>query len=200
MTCSPRCAQSSAVLAVNTTRPIAAPGDAGSPFAIDAGRFFGSIVGCSTSSSFAGSTRITASFGVSLPSATRSTATFTIALPVRLPLRVCSMNSRLFWIVNSRSCMSRKWSSSSLATRSSSACAPGSFFASSAIGSGVRMPATTSSPCALVRNSPYSSAVPVAGLRVNATPVAQSSPRLPNTIACTLTAVPIATGMLFILR
>ena len=151
---SPRLAHSSAAVAVNTIRPIAAPGDAGSPLPIAGGRAFGSIVGCSTSSSLAGSTRITASAGESLPSATRSTATFTIALPVRLPLRACSMNSRPRSIVNSRSCMSRKWSSSCCATRRSSACAAGCFFASSPSGSGVRMPATTSSPWALVRNSP----------------------------------------------
>ena len=33
------------------------------------------------------------------------------------------------------------------------------------------------------------------GSRVNATPVAQPSPRLPNTMACTLTAVPMSPGM-----
>ena len=37
---------------------------------------------------------------------------------------------------------------------------------------------------------------PVDGSRVKATPVAQSSPMLPNTIACTLTAVPQSSGML----
>ena len=47
---------------------------------------------------------------------------------------------------------------------------------------GVRMPATTSSPWALIRNSPYSFASPVDGLRVNATPVAEVWPILPNTI------------------
>ena len=36
---------------------------------------------------------------------------------------------------------------------------------------------------------------PVDGLREKATPVAQSSPILPNTIACTLTAVPQLAGM-----
>ena len=41
---------------------------------------------------------------------------------------------------------------------------------------------------------------PVAGLRVNATPVAQSSPRLPKTIACTVTAVPHVSGMWLSLR
>ena len=35
----------------------------------------------------------------------------------------------------------------------------------------------------------------VAGLRVNATPVAQSSPMFPKTIDCTLTAVPHSSGM-----
>ena len=35
---------------------------------------------------------------------------------------------------------------------------------------GVRMPATTSSPCALGRYSPYSFFSPVAGLRVKHTP------------------------------
>jgi hypothetical protein len=41
---------------------------------------------------------------------------------------------------------------------------------------------------------------PVEGLRVKATPVAQSSPMLPNTMAWTLTAVPQSSGMLLILR
>ena len=57
------------------------------------------------------------------------------------------------------------------------------------------VPATTSSPCASNRTSPYSTGSPVAGLRVNATPVAESAPRLPNTIACTVTAVPRSSGM-----
>jgi hypothetical protein len=37
---------------------------------------------------------------------------------------------------------------------------------------------------------------PLAGLRVNATPVAEVSPMLPNTIACTFTAVPHSWGCL----
>src|SRR5208283_4140754 len=41
---------------------------------------------------------------------------------------------------------------------------------------------------------------PVPGSRVKATPVAQSSPRLPNTIDCTLTAVPQSPGILLIRR
>jgi hypothetical protein len=55
--------------------------------------------------------------------------------------------------------------------------------AASVISCGVRMPATTSSPWALMRNSPYSRLSPVDGLRVNATPVAEFSPMLPNTMA-----------------
>ena len=55
---------------------------------------------------------------------------------------------------------------------------------------GVRTPATTSSPWALVRNSPNSFFSPVAGLRVKATPVPQSSPMLPKAMDWTLTAVP----------
>src|SRR6266550_656026 len=71
---------------------------------------------------------------------------------------------------------------------------PDSLRAYSVMSCGVRMPATTSSPCALIRNSPYSLLSPVEGLRVNATPVAEVSPILPNTMACTLTAV---TGVAF---
>jgi hypothetical protein len=59
-------------------------------------------------------------------------------------------------------------------------------------GLGVRMPATTSSPWALVRYSPYITFSPVPGSRVKPTPVAESSPMLPNTMATTLTAVPLA--------
>jgi hypothetical protein len=72
--------------------------------------------------------------------------------------------------------------------------------ASASTGCGVRIPATTSSPAALNRNSPKNSRSPVAGLRVKATPEPESSPKLPNTMACTLTAVPSVSGMLFISR
>ena len=54
----------------------------------------------------------------------------------------------------------------------------------------LRMPATTSSPWALIRKSPYGLFSPVAALRVKPTPVPELSSRLPNTIVCTLTAVP----------
>ena len=69
-----------------------------------------------------------------------------------------------------------------------------------AIFGAVRMPATTSSPWALVRYSPNSTFSPVFGSRVNATPVPESSPMLPKTIVTTLTAVPRSSGMSWFLR
>ena len=38
--------------------------------------------------------------------------------------------------------------------------------------------------------SPYSAGSPVDGLRVKRTPVPESAPRFPKTMACTVTAVP----------
>ena len=67
---------------------------------------FGSNVGCSSWSSDAGSTRRIAVFSSISFSFTMSTAIFTAACAVRLPLRVCSMNSLPFSIVNSKSCTS----------------------------------------------------------------------------------------------
>ena len=52
--------------------------------------------------------------------------------------------------------------------------------------------------CALIRYSPKIPFAPVDGLRVNATPVPDVSPLLPNTIVCTLTAVPQSPGISFI--
>ncbi len=69
-----------------------------------------------------------------------------------------------------------------------------------AIFGAVRMPATTSSPCALVRYSPYSTRSPVFGSRVNATPVPESSPMFPKTIVTTFTAVPRSLGIPWFLR
>ncbi len=71
-----------------------------------------------------------------------------------------------------------------------SACASGICSARWAMGEGVRMPATTSSPWALVRYSPKSTFSPVLGLRLKATPVPESWPMLPKTMVMTLTAVP----------
>ena len=62
------------------------------------------------------------------------------------------------------------------------------------------MPATTSSPWALTRNSPKKRRSPVEGSRVNATPVPEVSPRFPKTIACTVTAVPQSLGIPWIRR
>ncbi len=70
----------------------------------------------------------------------------------------------------------------------------------SEMSSGVRTPDTTSSPWALMRKSPHGSGAPVISSRENATPVAQSSPRLPNTIRCTFTAVPHSSGSRLIRR
>ena len=47
---------------------------------------------------------------------------------------------------------------------------------------GVLTPATTSSPCAFIRYSPYSFFSPVAGFLENATPVPDVLPIFPNTI------------------
>ena len=82
---------SSASAAVKTILPVAAPGEAGRPVAITSRAEVGSMVGCRSWSSEAGSTRITASSLLIRPSDARSTATFSAALAVRLPLRVCSM-------------------------------------------------------------------------------------------------------------
>ena len=60
---------------------------------------------------------------------------------------------------------------------------------------GVRTPETTSSPWALTRKSPEGSGAPVTSSREKATPEHDSSPRLPNTICCTFTAVPHSSGM-----
>ena len=89
---------------------------------------------------------------------------------------------------------------SGIATSIEARSEPDSMRASSVMSCGVRMPATTSSPWALIRNSPYSLLSPVEGLRVKATPVAEVSPMLPNTIAWTLTAVPHDSGMSCSLR
>ena len=138
-----------------------------------------------------------------------SQAIFTAAKPVRLPVRVCSRYSlpRLdreldvlhvavvrFELLVDVDELRRRPRASFL--RATSRRRRLRF----EIGSGVRMPATTSSPCAFGRYSPKNFFSPVEGLRVNATPVAQSSPMLPKTIDCTLTAVPQSSGMLFSLR
>ena len=103
----------SASSAKNTTGPVAAPGEAGSPFVMTCAEAmaFLSNTGCSSSSSFAGSQRSTAVFSSISPSRSMSMAILTIAAPVRLPLRHWSIQSLPSWIVNSMSCMSLKYCS-----------------------------------------------------------------------------------------
>ena len=62
------------------------------------------------------------------------------------------------------------------------------------------IPATTSSPCAFSRYSPKTVRSPVAGSRVKATPVPESSPMLPYTIETTFTPVPRCSGIRLTLR
>ena len=92
---------------LNTISPDAAPGDAGNPVAMMLRSAFGSMVGCSNWSSDIGSIRATASSLVISFSFASSTAIRSAAFAVRLPLRVCSIQSLPCSTVNSRSCMSR---------------------------------------------------------------------------------------------
>ena len=98
---------SSASSEENTISPEAAPGEAGRPVAITLRSAVGSMVGCRSWSSEPGSTRVTASSRVIRPSFASSTAMRSAALAVRLPERVCSIQSLPCSTVNSRSCMSR---------------------------------------------------------------------------------------------
>ena len=108
ITCLPLRAQSSASSAKNTICPVAAPGDAGRPCAIERAFLIavGSKIGCRSSLSRSGLTRRSASFSSIIPWRSMSIAIRTIAAPVRLPLRVCSIQRLPSWIVNSTSCMS----------------------------------------------------------------------------------------------
>ena len=92
-TFSPRSTHSTAVSASNTARPTAAPGEALRPFTIFVAVLsaFGSNWSRRSWSTWAGSTRPTASAGVMIPSPTMSTAIFTAAAAVRLAERVWSM-------------------------------------------------------------------------------------------------------------
>ena len=92
---------------LNTISPEAAPGDAGRPVAITFRSAFGSMVGCSNWSSEPGSIRATASSFVISFSLASSTAMRSAAFAVRLPFRVCSIQSLPCSTVNSMSCMSR---------------------------------------------------------------------------------------------
>ncbi len=106
MTSRPSSAAATASLAVNTTSPLAAPGEALTPVASTSKSAFGSKVGCSRASSEAGSMVVIASSLVSSSSSTASHAKRTAAWAGRLALRVWSMNSCPSSTVNSVSCMS----------------------------------------------------------------------------------------------
>ena len=108
MTFSPRSAHSLASPAVKTTRPQAAPGEAGRPLPMGEAFLSAAVSnwGWSKESSCLGSTRRTASSSLIMPSSTRSTAIFRAAAAVRLPLRVWSIKSLPSSMVNSISCMS----------------------------------------------------------------------------------------------
>mmetsp|Transcript_24141 Transcript_24141/g.91101 ORF Transcript_24141/g.91101 Transcript_24141/m.91101 type:complete len:360 (+) Transcript_24141:1168-2247(+) len=192
-TAMPFSVMASASPAVKAARPEAAPGDAAVPEAMsEASDAAGSLSrACRAWSRCWGVTRrATASSLVTRPSRTMSVAIRTAAGPVRLPLRVCSMNRRPDSMVNSQSWTSRKCFSRRFTVARSSAYSSGLRASSSAMGRGEREPLTTSSPCALNRYSPKSMSSPVEGLRVKSTPVPESSSRLPYTMAITLTAVP----------
>ncbi len=107
MTASPKAARRTASSASNTARPLAAPGLAGRPVAIGVARTLGSMMGCSSWSSWSAGTRTTASRLEIIPSATISVAMRTAAAVVRFPVRVCSRNSLPRSTVNSMSCMSQ---------------------------------------------------------------------------------------------
>ena len=87
--------------------PQAAPGEAGGPIARRLRCALGSIVGCSNWSSESGSIRATASSLRDQPFARHIDGDLSDAVAVRLPLRVCSIQSLPRSTVNSMSCMSR---------------------------------------------------------------------------------------------
>ena len=89
-----------------TTLPLAAPGDAGKPFAITWIELFSSKVGWSNVSKEFGSILNIAWFFEINFSLTISTAIFTADFDVLFPERVCKIQSLLFSTVNSTSCIS----------------------------------------------------------------------------------------------
>jgi len=91
ITSTPRPDHSSASSAVKTIRPLTAPGEAGSPRASTCRSASGSKVGCSSWSSWPGSTRRRAVVSSIRPSSSISTAMRTAAAAVRFPVRVWSM-------------------------------------------------------------------------------------------------------------
>ena len=90
-----RSAQLSASSAENTIWPVAAPGDAGRPLAATVARLRADLsnTGWRSSSSFWDSMRRRAVFSSISPARRKSMAILTMAAPVRLPLRVWSIQS-----------------------------------------------------------------------------------------------------------
>ena len=91
---------------VNTTLPLAAPGDAGNPLPITLISLSSSRVGCKRASKELGSILNMASFFEINFSLTISTAILTADFAVLFPDLVCNIQSLLFSTVNSTSCMS----------------------------------------------------------------------------------------------
>ena len=167
------------------------------------------MVGCSNWSSADGSMRISASSREMMPSAAMSTAMRMAEFRVRLPVRVCSIHSLPSSMVNSMSCMSRKCCSSLSADchavaqrrpalhfqatilRIRSRCG---LFRSGFAACAGRQPHPRLAHWAKIRRRGLSRRLK--GSRVKATPVAESAPRLPNTMAWTVTAVPQSSGIL----
>ena len=107
-TCSPACARSTASAAVKASLPVAAPGLAPMPLVstVTPALSLAWKLGRSSCVRSPAGIRLSAVFSSISFSFTISTATRTAAVPVRLPLRVWSMNSLPFSTVNSMSCMS----------------------------------------------------------------------------------------------
>jgi len=94
--------------AKKTICPVAAPGEAGSPWAMTSAFFraVGSKTGCRSSSSLLGVILRRASLSSISPSFIKSMAIFTMAAPVRFPFLVCRIQSFPCCMVNSISCIS----------------------------------------------------------------------------------------------
>ena len=157
----------SASSAENTISPEAAPGEAGRPVAITLRSAPGSMVGCRSWSSAAGSMRVTASSREIRPSFASSTAILQRGLGgalarARLQHPQLALLDREFEILHvaivalEHAVDARQLARTPPASPvPSTACrSPPPRRAASVISCGVRMPATTSSPWALIRNSP----------------------------------------------
>ncbi len=103
----PAAATATASSALKATSPWAAPGEAGRPVPSTFSSALGSICSCSIWSRCSGSTSSRAASVSTRPSRCISAAMRIAATPVRLPLRVCSIQRRPSWMVNSMSCMLR---------------------------------------------------------------------------------------------